>query len=498
MVVIGQAVDDRDGGILSKVDEILVREEARHDQIVVSAQHPGHVLRRFSFSNPDVVGTEVQGVSTEQVEARLEGDPRSHGRFGEDHGHGHPFERLKAPVPAFDLRFDVGSALQHRRELFLAEIIQVQEVSDVVLHHGARPVRLGRARNPGPPGRPSRPAAPPARTHGPSMAPTRPVHVRRRSHSVLVAFLRRKALLSPISFGLNPSPCRDGIPVESLERNGIFIGTSGPGRLIGGSEETDRPPVGVTRSASVGFGQGVCPRKDRSRDFGVRMGHPWGRVETSPAEVTLALEVGEDLARHLLRWLHHAVRFGHFHRQLGLRRFLVRIVDAGESFDLPGTCSFVQSFGIPGFAHFQRDLHVHLDEISLGQTLAHAFPIGTIRRDEAHQRDHAGFGEQLGHLADASDVLFPIGSSESQVLIQTVADVVAVQHVGQLPAFHQGVLEGVCDRALSRSAQSSEPKHAATLVQDLLARLATHAAFVPLDVRRIAHRVRRGRRARPS
>mmetsp|Transcript_1696 Transcript_1696/g.10433 ORF Transcript_1696/g.10433 Transcript_1696/m.10433 type:complete len:300 (-) Transcript_1696:160-1059(-) len=137
VVVVGQTIDDWDGGVLSKVDEILVCKETCHDQVVVSAEDPSDVFRRFSLSNPNVVRTQVHSVPAEQVEPRLEGDPGPHGRLGEDHGHGHPFERLKAPVTTFDLRFDLRSTLQHRRELVLAEIVQVQKVSNVVLHHGS-------------------------------------------------------------------------------------------------------------------------------------------------------------------------------------------------------------------------------------------------------------------------------------------------------------------------------------------------------------------------
>ena len=75
-------------------------------------------------------------------------------------------------------------------------------------------------------------------------------------------------------------------------------------------------------------------------------------------------------------------------------------------------------------------------------------------------RDDAGVGEQLGDLADAADVLLAVGGGEAEVLVQAVADVVAVEHVGELAALHQGVLEREGDGALAGAGQAGEPERA--------------------------------------
>ena len=74
-----------------------------------------------------------------------------------------------------------------------------------------------------------------------------------------------------------------------------------------------------------------------------------------------------------------------------------------------------------------------------------------IGADEAGHGDDAGVGEQLGDLADAADVLFAVGGGEAEVLVQAVADVVAVENVGQVAALHQGVLQGEGESALAGS-----------------------------------------------
>ena len=44
--------------------------------------------------------------------------------------------------------------------------------------------------------------------------------------------------------------------------------------------------------------------------------------------------------------------------------------------------------------------------------------------------DEPGVDHQLGHLGDAADVLDAVGLGEAEVLVQPMADVVAVEEVG--------------------------------------------------------------------
>ena len=53
-------------------------------------------------------------------------------------------------------------------------------------------------------------------------------------------------------------------------------------------------------------------------------------------------------------------------------------------------------------------------------------PVLSIGRDEAGNRDHAHIGEELGHLADAANILFPVLGAKSQVLVQGMAHIVTV------------------------------------------------------------------------
>ena len=75
-----------------------------------------------------------------------------------------------------------------------------------------------------------------------------------------------------------------------------------------------------------------------------------------------------------------------------------------------------------------------------------------------HSTTVPGIDEQLGDLADAADVLDAIRVGESQVAVQAVAHVVAIEHVGVHALRVQLALDDVGDGALAGAGQSGEPQ----------------------------------------
>ena len=57
-------------------------------------------------------------------------------------------------------------------------------------------------------------------------------------------------------------------------------------------------------------------------------------------------------------------------------------------------------------------------------------PLGAERRNERDEHDQPGVDHQLRHFGDAADVLDAVGLGEAEVLVEPVADVVAVEQVG--------------------------------------------------------------------
>ena len=86
-----------------------------------------------------------------------------------------------------------------------------------------------------------------------------------------------------------------------------------------------------------------------------------------------------------------------------------------------------------------RRIDEDLDELARAQQLARHAPLGAERRDEGDQHDQAGIDEQLGRLADAADVLHPVGIGEAEIAVEAVADIVAVEQIGVAAFARSGV-----------------------------------------------------------
>mmetsp|Transcript_28641 Transcript_28641/g.80666 ORF Transcript_28641/g.80666 Transcript_28641/m.80666 type:complete len:229 (-) Transcript_28641:136-822(-) len=176
-----------------------------------------------------------------------------------------------------------------------------------------------------------------------------------------------------------------------------------------------------------------------------------------------------------------------FHSDLWVQRLLIGVINTCEPLDLARTSGFVQPLGITGLANLDGDLHENLNEVLVSQPGPDIVTVCTVRRDEADQGDSAILSEQLGNLANAADVLLSVLRSEAQVLVEPMANVVAVQIDCELAQFGKGVLEGARDGAFTAARKPGEPEHTTLLVQESLLVLACNHALVPLDVGGFAH-----------
>jgi len=81
--------------------------------------------------------------------------------------------------------------------------------------------------------------------------------------------------------------------------------------------------------------------------------------------------------------------------------------------------------------------------------LASGIAVGDVGRDEGGDGEGGRGGEELGDLADATDVLVAVLLAEAEVLVQAHADVVAVKPEGALAELEDGRLERDAERALA-------------------------------------------------
>jgi hypothetical protein len=106
-------------------------------------------------------------------------------------------------------------------------------------------------------------------------------------------------------------------------------------------------------------------------------------------------------------------------------------------------------------------------------------------RDERGDDDQAGIGHQLRHFADAADILDPVGLGESQILVEAVAHIVAIEQEGVPVHPVQLLLDQVGDGRFARTRQAGEPQHAGFWFLSRV-RVAADVERLPVDVLRAA------------
>ncbi len=94
----------------------------------------------------------------------------------------------------------------------------------------------------------------------------------------------------------------------------------------------------------------------------------------------------------------------------------------------------------------------------------------------------AGVDHQLGDLGDPADVLHPVGVGEAEILVEAVADVVAVQQVGVPAGAVQLLVDQVGDGRLAGPGEPREPEHAGRWRFIADARRLVDVERLPVDV----------------
>src|SRR5208282_4380606 len=93
-----------------------------------------------------------------------------------------------------------------------------------------------------------------------------------------------------------------------------------------------------------------------------------------------------------------------------------------------------------------------------------------------------------GDFADPADVLDAVGLRESQILVQSVANVVAVEKK-RVPVHAMKLfLDEVGDRRFARAREAGEPEHGGLLILESCASLAADIEGLPMDILAAAQR----------
>ena len=112
---------------------------------------------------------------------------------------------------------------------------------------------------------------------------------------------------------------------------------------------------------------------------------------------------------------------------------LVRGIDAREVEELSPASLLIETLAVAGLSDGKGGIDMHLYEFPLCELRSCHVSLRLKWRDERHEHNESGVNHQVHDLGHTPDVLDSIGVGETQILVQPVPDVVAVEQI-RVPA----------------------------------------------------------------
>lgn len=128
----------------------------------------------------------------------------------------------------------------------------------------------------------------------------------------------------------------------------------------------------------------------------------------------------------------------------------------------------VKPFGIAFGAGFEGGFYVDFEEVFVADDIAGELSELVVRGNERGYYDGPGFSEELGDFGNAPDVFESVLVGESEILIESAADVVAVENFDEAAVGVELTLKQVGEGALTGPAETIHPNDAAALPQQFL------------------------------
>src|SRR5690242_7762222 len=139
---------------------------------------------------------------------------------------------------------------------------------------------------------------------------------------------------------------------------------------------------------------------------------------------------------------------GCYRLQMNLRRLrrLIGAVDACEVFDFSAPCLSIQSFHVTALTFRQRGVHKDFDELARIEQFANHLTLRSEWRNKGNDHNESRVDQEFRDFTDTANVFYPIGFSESQIPIEPVANVIAIQDVSVLAIRIQTLFQKIRDR----------------------------------------------------
>ena len=140
VVVVGQAVDDRHGGVRGQVEQGLVTQGSRLDGVDHAADDLRGVLDVFALAQVDFAGLEVKRVAAKFGHGHFEGNAGARGRLLEDHAQRGPGQQ-RWQGAQFVGALEQADERHQRQQLASIEVLRVEEMPHA---RGPPPGRMAR------------------------------------------------------------------------------------------------------------------------------------------------------------------------------------------------------------------------------------------------------------------------------------------------------------------------------------------------------------------
>jgi len=111
---------------------------------------------------------------------------------------------------------------------------------------------------------------------------------------------------------------------------------------------------------------------------------------------------------------------------------------------------FVEALGVTVLAYFERRVNEHLDEVFFTNEFSGHLPLCSEWADEGCHDNQSGIHHQFGDFCRPADIFHAVGVGESEVFVQTLADIVSIKNVGSLALRMQFLFQCVGNRGLAR------------------------------------------------
>ena len=116
----------------------------------------------------------------------------------------------------------------------------------------------------------------------------------------------------------------------------------------------------------------------------------------------------------------------------------------------PPSRLLVEPFRIAGFGDRDRRVDENFDELARAHESARRVALAAEWRDASHKSNQSGIDHQACDFGHPADVFDAVGIGETEILVQSEPDVVAVEQIGVFAECVQPGVDDVGDGRLTR------------------------------------------------